>query len=78
MSELIVCVGCGPSDLKDKVELCGEVFLHDKHGSRRQRSKDSQPECRVMSLAALSLSTSPSQYLAAGCSDGIIRYPKDP
>lgn len=73
LSELIVCAGCGPSELKERVELCGEVFLHNKHGSRRQRSKDSQPECRVMSLAALPLSTPPYHYLAAGCSDGIIR-----
>ncbi len=73
ISELIVCAGCGPSELKERVELCGEVFLHNKHGSRKQRSKDSQPECRVMSLAALPLSTPPYHYLAAGCSDGIIR-----
>ena len=59
----------------EEVSLCGEVFLHNKPHSRRQRAGECDtPECRVMSLACLPLTPGPGHYLAAGCSDGLIRY----
>ena len=68
------------------VSLQSELYIHNnttrpiRHKQRKRLASSPTPECRITCLSSLSLSEvygcdrgTVSHYVAAGCSDGIIR-----